>query len=150
MRTAPLCFAARGFSLHAATRIAAEDRLGLEKLAALVPPPRLNLIRYHGILGANGRDRDRIVPGADDEPEATCESDRQPCPHRLSWCQLLARVLAIDISECPACGGRMKIVAALKEPTSILSYLEGVGLSARPPPIAPARPALQPELEFAA
>ena len=43
-----------------------------------------------------------------------------------------------------------KIVAALTEPTSILSYLEGVGLSARPPPIAPARPALQPELEFAA
>jgi len=44
----------------------------------------------------------------------------------------------------------MKIVAALTAPTSIRSYLEGVGLSARPPPIAPARPAPQPELEFAA
>ena len=30
------------------------------------------------------------------------------------------------------------------------SYLTGVGLSARPPPIAPARPPLQPELEYAA
>jgi ribosomal protein S27E len=198
VRTAPLCFAARGFSLHAATRIAAEDRLGLEKLcryvarpalaagrlrirddgqlsfalktpwangtthlllsphelleklAALVPPPRLNLIRYHGILAANARDRDRIVPGVDDEPEATCQSDRQPCPRRLSWCQLLARVFAIDVTECPDCGGRMKIIAALTEPASIRSYLEGVGLPARPPPIAPARPAPQPELEFAA
>ena len=35
VRTAPLCFAARGFSLHAATRIAAEDRLGLETLCRL-------------------------------------------------------------------------------------------------------------------
>ena len=41
VRTAPLCFAARGFSLHAATRIAAEDRLGLEKLCRYVARPAL-------------------------------------------------------------------------------------------------------------
>ena len=64
----------------------------LEKLAALVPPPRLNLIRYHGCLAPNARDRDRIVPGAADEPSMTGESDSPPGPHRLSWCQLLARV----------------------------------------------------------
>lgn len=34
----------------------------LEKLAALVPPPRLNLIRYHGILAVGARDRAKIVP----------------------------------------------------------------------------------------
>ena len=39
---------------------------------------------------------------------------------------------------------------SLTEPASIRSYLTGVGLSARPPPIAPARPPLQPELEYAA
>ena len=88
----------------------------LEKLAALVPPPRLNLIRYHGVLAPSARDRDQIVPGADDKPETRGESDRQPSPHRLSWCQLLARVFSIDVSECPDCGGRMRIVAALTEP----------------------------------
>ena len=41
-------------------------------------------------------------------------------------------------------------LSLLTEPTSIRSYLEGVGLPARPPPIAPARPAPQTELEFAA
>jgi hypothetical protein len=25
----------------------------LEKLAALVPPPRVNLVRYHGVLAPN-------------------------------------------------------------------------------------------------
>jgi len=44
----------------------------------------------------------------------------------------------------------MKIVAALTESASIRHYLEGVGLPARPPPIAPARPRPQSELEYAA
>jgi hypothetical protein len=195
VRTGPLCFASRGFSLHAATRISADNRQGLEqlcryvarpalaagrlriidtdqlsfalktpwsdgtthlvpspfellaKLAALIPPPRLNLIRYHGILAPSARDRAQIVPGGANEPEVQSESTHQPCPHRLSWCQLLARVFAIDVTECPDCGGRMRIVAALTDPASIRSYLEGVGLSARPPPIAPARTAQQSEFE---
>ena len=41
VRTAPLCLAARGFSLHAATRIAAADRLGLERLCRYVARPAL-------------------------------------------------------------------------------------------------------------
>ena len=56
----------------------------------------------------------------------------------------------LDISVCPACGGPMKIVAALTDPASIRTYLQGVGLPARAPPVAPARPNPQHELEFAA
>lgn len=44
----------------------------------------------------------------------------------------------------------MRIVAALTDPGSIRSYLEGVGLPARPPPIAPARPSEQSEFVYAA
>ena len=198
IRTGPLCFASRGFSLHAATRIAADNRQGLEqlcryvarpalaagrlriidtdqlsfalktpwsdgtthlllspfelleKLAALIPPPRLNLIRYHGILAPSARGRAKVVAGGGNEPKAQSDSTHQPCPHRLSWCQLLARVFSIDVTECPDCGGQMKIIAALTDPASIRSYLEGVGLSARPPPIAQARPAQQSEFEYAA
>ena len=50
----------------------------LEKLAALVPPPRLNLIRYHGILAPSARDRAQIVPGGEVEPEAWFESTHRP------------------------------------------------------------------------
>ena len=60
------------------------------------------------------------------------------------------RVFRVDVTVCPACGGRMKVVAALTEPLSIVRYLEGVGLPSRAPPIAPARPHPQPELDFAA
>jgi hypothetical protein len=34
----------------------------VEKLAALVPPPRFHLVRYHGVLGPCASERDRIVP----------------------------------------------------------------------------------------
>jgi hypothetical protein len=33
----------------------------VEKLAALVPPPRFHLVRYHGVLGPAARARSRIV-----------------------------------------------------------------------------------------
>ena len=35
-------------------------------LAALVPPPRIHLIRYHGVLAPAAADRQRIVPGPAD------------------------------------------------------------------------------------
>ena len=124
----------------------------IEKLAALVPPPRLNLIRYHGVLAPSARDRSKIVPlTAVEEPlsqEAVPSSQQRA--HRLAWATLLARVFAIDVSSCDECGGAIRIIAALTDPLSIRAYLEGVGLPARPPPIAAARRSLQSELEFAA
>ena len=41
----------------------------IEKLAALIPPPRLNRVRYHGILAPNARHRSQVIPtgaGRDD------------------------------------------------------------------------------------
>ena len=127
----------------------------IEKLAALVPPRRLNLVRYHGVLAPNAADRARIVPGPKEE---ACEADpcahTEPTPaqrrHRLAWADLLQRVFRIDVTQCPICGGHMKIVAALTEPRSIQRYLAGVGLPSRAPPIAPPRPQPQHEFDFAA
>ena len=60
--------------------------------------------------------------------------------------QYETRSLRIDVTVCPACGGSMKIVAALTDPHSIRTFLEGVGLPPRAPPIARAR---QRELAYA-
>ena len=40
----------------------------IEKLAALVPPPRLNLIRYHGVLAPNASARWRVYLEAHHSP----------------------------------------------------------------------------------
>jgi hypothetical protein len=60
-----------------------------------------------------------------------------------------ARVFRLEL-RCPACGGPLQLIAALTDPGSIGTYLDGVGLHSRPPPIAPARLVAQPELDFAA
>ena len=124
----------------------------IEKLAALVPPPRLNLIRYHGVLAPTAGDRAAIVPGphaAADEASCCARHPRQgqPSPYRHSWATLLARVFRLDVTTCPDCGGPMKIIAALTNPRSIHRCLQGMGLPPRAPPIAPARP--HPQAEFA-
>ena len=69
----------------------------LEKLAALVPPPRLNLVRYHGVLAPHAADRAQIVPDpkpADHGTDAGGREDEStPAQrrHRLAWAVLLAR-----------------------------------------------------------
>jgi len=122
----------------------------IEKLAALVPPPRLNLLRYHGVLAPHAADRSRIVPGTATESVTAkvlrhaSAGDGPPGRHRLSWAKLLARVFRIDVSVCPNCGGPMRLIAALTEPASIKRCLQGMRLSWRAPPIAPARPIRRP------
>ena len=91
----------------------------LEKLAALVPPPRLNLVRYHGVLAPNAVDRAQIVPGpkpADEETDVGgSEAASTPAQrrHRLAWAVLLARVFQFELSVWDQCGGNVKIVAAV-------------------------------------
>jgi hypothetical protein len=117
----------------------------LEKLAALVPPPRINLVRYHGVLAPHAKDRDKIVPAGKRKRD---EADRaKRSKHRLAWAALLARVFQVDALACD-CGGRMRIVAAVTDPDSVRRYLEGTGQCAAVPTIAPARAPPQAELDF--
>jgi hypothetical protein len=155
IRIGPLCYASRGFSLHAATRMEAGNKEGLErlcnyvsrpplalgslqqisdeeysfklktpwsdgtthlifspmelieKLAALVPPPRANLVRYHGVLAPNAKDRDKIVPKKPDEEEL--QKTRGKSKNRLLWAALLARTFRLDMETCSHCGGKMRM-----------------------------------------
>jgi len=66
----------------------------MERLAALVPRPRLHLIRFHGVLAPNAKLRSEIIP-TPPEPatEPACDHARaQGAPARLSWARLLKRV----------------------------------------------------------
>jgi hypothetical protein len=113
----------------------------LEKRAALVAPPRLKLVGYHGVLAPNAADRAQIVLGPNEEVAASVAGigEGEPTPaqrrHRLGWA--VSQVWTIDVTECPACGGRMKIVAAVTAPGSIVRYLEIPGWGR----VAVARPA---------
>jgi len=114
----------------------------LQKLAVLVPRLRLNLIRYHGVLAPNAKLRSQVVPKSiEDNPseDSVDEVFTLPKPKQyISWARLLKRVFNIDIETCPHCQGKMKIIAAIEDPPTIVKILKHLGLPARAPPRAPA------------
>ena len=102
------------------------------------------------MLAPSARDRNKIVPAH--PPDARRADQQVPLSpqqrtHRLAWAVLLARVFAIEVSQCPTCGGTMRLIAALTAPASIRAYLEAAGLPARPRSIAPPRASPQQELD---
>ena len=117
----------------------------LQRLAALVPRPRLHLIRYYGVLAPHAALRSQIVPGETD-PATAASNEPSDSPTastwaRLNWAHLLKRVFAIDMTTCPQCGGPLTILAAIEDPTVIIKILTHLGLPRRAalPPRAPAR-----------
>ena len=117
----------------------------IEKLCALIPLPRLNLVRYSGVLAPNAKMRKGIIPGKTraqlkaEQEKKNKETDKKPTLlQKSSWAKLLARVFDIDISKCH-CGGELKIISVIRDPLIIGKILSHLGLSPRPPPISPAR-----------
>jgi hypothetical protein len=115
----------------------------MQRLAALVPRPRLHLIRFHGVLAPNAALRSQIVPGEPDQaPPTPDEHGAAPsasAPTRLSWAQLLKRVFEIDMASCPYCGGPLTLIAAIEAPAVIAKILAHLGLPTRAPPRSPAQ-----------
>jgi len=46
-----------------------------------------------------------------------------------SWATLLHRVYEIDVLDCPDCGGRLRIVSAIEDPSVIRKILTHLGLA---------------------
>jgi hypothetical protein len=128
----------------------------LARLAALVPKPRVNLTRFHGVFAPNSQWRAKVTPArrgkGGSTPRASPEG-KTPGERRaaMSWAQRLKRVFDIDIETCEACGRTVRIIAAIEDPAvirSILDHLEKRGALPnayhRPSARAPPRPALRP------
>ncbi|WP_367180953.1 transposase [uncultured Piscinibacter sp.] len=130
---------------HGSTHLVMSPLGFMQRLAALVPRPRLHLLRFHGVLAPNATLRAMVVPQEPEPPaqasqpvqcEAKCAHHR---PLRLSRAKLLKRVFEIDMAHCPNCGGGFKIMAALLERPVIERILTHLGLQARALPRSPAR-----------
>lgn len=180
-RQGRLCAIVEGFSLHAAVRVAANNRDGLEHLArylarppiatdrlsqladgrvmlrfkrafsdgteavvftsfqlverllALVPRTRKHTIRFHGILAPAAGFRSKVVPSPPPPPASAEPKARSPSPYRLPWAARLKRVFLVDALDCPRCHGRMPVIAAVTEPSTVRKILCHLGERAEPP-----------------
>jgi hypothetical protein len=110
----------------------------LEKLAALVPLPRVHLVRYGGCLAPHSHLRGAIIPTP--RQQGVEEQEDSTVLPRWSWARLLKRVFAVDMARCPWCqGGTLRIIAAMMQGEVIRTILRHLKLAVDPPPIAPAR-----------
>ena len=97
----------------------------IARLAALVPKPRVNPTRFHGMFAPNSKHRALVTPakrGKGNNAKAADETqDQTPVERRASmtWAQRLKRVFNIDIETCSACGGAVKVIACIEDPVVI-------------------------------
>jgi hypothetical protein len=130
----------------------------LERLAALTPRPRINLIVYHGVLAPHARGRNRVV--AYGAPEVTAGlapretfnepavNDGSPAPaggpcrspsttRGSTWAALMRRAFDLDVLACPRCGGRLRLIALLHDPRVIAALLAATSRSSTSPDRSP-------------
>ena len=80
----------------------------IAKLAALVPKPRTNLTRFHGVFAPNSKYRVRLTPAKRGrgrkrrEPTGGNWLDKTPAERHvaMTWMQRLKGVFNIDIETC--------------------------------------------------
>ena len=150
------------------THVVFEELELLEKLSALVPAPRTHLVRYSGILAPAAKWRALIVPTEADAQSApmpdaagtpktpiiiaspapgeavaavrpvAVEPRTFPHPRNYTWAELMKRVWALDVLECPRCQGHMRVLAAIHPPDATQKILDCLGLPSRAPPVNPA------------
>jgi hypothetical protein len=131
----------------------------LGRLAVLVPRPRINLLLYHGVLGARSAWRAAVVAhgrGAADahraEPPGAGDAAARVTPTpNASWATLMRRAFGFDVLSCPRCGGRLRLLALITQAAVIERILAHIGASTAIPRPRPARapPEPLPFAEFA-
>ena len=116
----------------------------IAKLGALVPKPRVNLTRFHGVFAPNSKHRVDVTPAKrgkgrphEERKDKTPEQRHQA----MTWAQRLKRVFNIDVSVCPTCGGDSTVIACIEDQAvidKILAHLMKKGVLPPPPELLPA------------
>lgn len=103
----------------------------IARLAALVPPPRVNLTRYHGVFAPNSHHRALVTPakrGIGNKKQTHIDETEERTPFErcasMTWAQRLKRVFNIDIETCTQCGGPVKVIASIEDPVVIKKILD--------------------------
>ena len=99
----------------------------ISRLVALIPKPRVNLTRFHGVFAPSSKHRAEVTPakrGKVKKPRSLDE-DQTPAEFQaaMTWAKRLKCVFGIDIETCVECGGDVKIIACIEDPAVIQKIL---------------------------
>ena len=128
----------------------------VRRLAASLPRPRQNMLRFHGVFAPRARARPQLAALVQKEqlrsatappmpvalsadPAASDGPNPVPKPYRRPWAELLKHVLDHDVLRCPRCDDRMVPVQTVKDPAVIQAILSHLNLPATLPTTCPPR-----------
>jgi hypothetical protein len=114
----------------------------LEKLTALIPPPKTHLVVWSGCFAANSPYRRKVVLKPDAKKGFDFKDHEDPPKSsrgkNYSWSKLLARVFKIDVETC-TCGGKIVPVANVMKKEQVERYLIHIEEDTTPPARGPPR-----------
>jgi len=119
----------------------------IDRLAALIPPPRLHRHRYHGVLAPNAPLRAAVTalarePAATPVQPAVAEpvgsEGHGRSPARTLWAMLIARIYEVFPLVCKHCGTEMRIIAFVTETAFVTRILAHIGEPTNAPVLSPA------------
>ena len=137
----------------------------IERIAALVPPPRTHRHRSFGVLAPNSPLRAAVTALAQPAKQVVVQADpanrsegapgvvplghaspptpesapSKRSPAHYLWAVLIARIYEVFPLLCPMCGGQMRLIAFITEGMQIRRILDYIGVDSEPPHISPAR-----------
>jgi hypothetical protein len=130
----------------------------MEKLSGIIPPPHKHQVTYYGCLSSHSNLRPLVVLQGDkpikDETVSNNENsevDQRPGDEKsggeggekckdsryIDWAMLLKKVFQIDITICPKCQGKLRIISVINEKSIIKQILDHMGLGSDPPTSVP-------------
>ncbi len=111
----------------------------LERLISLIPPPRINLIRYHGVFSPRHAERSLSINKKKSKRLTLRETER--IEYRTPWAELLKRVFKSEVLQCEKCKNKYEYVCEITNPHIIKKMLTHLGFAieivAPSPPRAP-------------
>ena len=145
----------------------------LDRVAKILPPPRIHRHRYHGVFAPNAPLRPLITARAQEDnalatptpapdsplpltPTAPCPKTESPAsqpPDAASsrpskWATLLARIYEVFPLICPTCQAPLTFIAFLTDPEPMTQILAYIGEPTSPPLLHPARGPPQTEFDM--
>jgi hypothetical protein len=118
----------------------------LARILVQIPDPRRHLVRYYGVYSnaSRGKRRNNASPA---EPSSVGEAPEIPAmpdgPYRAAlrrrWAELIRRVYEVDPLVCPRCGGEMRVIGFITQPSlidRILDHLRRREKIPRSPPLS--------------
>ena len=109
----------------------------LEKLAAIIPPPKNHLVRWSGVFAAGSRLRQKIILKPDKMKGFEFSADGKKVKNK-TWSLMLAKVFKLDVFECE-CGGELIPLGAVTDTEQVRRYLKHCSIDCDPPKRGPPR-----------